>query len=248
MAKFGQFKFAEAQFGSKYVGGERRNRTYKSTILGVRIRRSIAKKVIYRIQTLPPVKEGKPGYRIQNKYNYFVPPSIDNIEGEPQRIQFKAAILKWQTGLTDEEKKTYNDRAGRKLHMSGYNLFIREALKGLVDMYVDRGDPAAYDFAKEDLTIDGAWHDLDLGHIVPAAAKLVSIMGMIEGANINWNIIFRKKGNTNEVNHDMMSTLRAGVLRHRNNIVSVDTNLVVEYKADNENWTTLDLVVRGWWT
>ncbi|GAH71411.1 unnamed protein product, partial [marine sediment metagenome] len=46
--------------------------------------------------------------------------------------------------------------------------------------FVDRGDPAAYDYAKEDLTIDGAWHDMDLSGIVSEFAKAVFIIGHLE--------------------------------------------------------------------
>lgn len=113
--------------------------------------------------------------------------------------------------------------------------------------FYDRGDPATFDYAKEDLTIDGAWHDLNLSAIVPAGAKAVLICGEVEGAGTDWEIRFRKNGNTNEINTCDMETIRAGVERHRSSIVACDANRVIEYKADNQAWTTLNLVVRGWW-
>jgi len=114
-------------------------------------------------------------------------------------------------------------------------------------MYCDRGDPAAYDYAKEDLTLDGAWHDLDLSDIVSVCAKAVLLVGHVEGNAVDWTIVFRKKGNVNEVNHGGMETLRANVERCRMMIVACDTNRVIQYKADNQAWATLDLGVRGWW-
>jgi len=113
--------------------------------------------------------------------------------------------------------------------------------------FVDRGDPAAYDYDKTDLTIDGAWHDLDLSAIVPAKAKAVFLLGHVEGAAVDWAIIFRKNGNGNEIVHSGMETLRAGVERHRSSICAIDDDRIIEYKADNENWTSLNLVVKGWW-
>lgn len=113
--------------------------------------------------------------------------------------------------------------------------------------YVDRGDPADYDYAKEDLTIDGAWHDLDLSGIVQEKAKAVFILGHLEGPAVDWKIQFRKNGNANEIVHGGMETLRAGIERHRSSIVALDDNRVIEYKADNENWTTLSIAVKGWW-
>ncbi|GAH46609.1 unnamed protein product [marine sediment metagenome] len=113
--------------------------------------------------------------------------------------------------------------------------------------FVDRGDPAVYDYAKEDLTIDGAWHDLDLSHIVPEKAKAVFMLGHLQGNDIDWHIMFRKKGNVNEVVHGGMETIRANIERHRSSIVALDANRKIQYKVDDENWDTLDLAVKGWW-
>lgn len=115
-------------------------------------------------------------------------------------------------------------------------------------MYQDRGDPAVYDYDKDDLTKDGAWHDLDLSHIAPVCTHAVLLVGHVEGNGVDWKISFRKKGNVNEVNHGGMETLRAGVERCRMMICSVNASRVLQYKADNKAWAILDLAVRGWWT
>jgi len=118
---------------------------------------------------------------------------------------------------------------------------------GKAPVFVDRGDPAAYDYAKEDLTIDGAWHDMDLSHIVSEKAKAVFIIGHLQGNAVDWEIRFRKKGNVNEVVHGGMETIRANVERHRSSIVALDDDRVIQYRVDNQAWDTLDLAVKGWW-
>lgn len=118
---------------------------------------------------------------------------------------------------------------------------------GRAPCYVDRGDPAVYDYNKEDLTIDGAWHDMDLSGIVSEKAKAVFIIGHLQGNGVDWHIMFRKKGNVNEIAHGGMETLRANVERHRSSVVSLDDDRVIQYKVDDEAWTTLDLAVKGWW-
>lgn len=118
---------------------------------------------------------------------------------------------------------------------------------GKAPVFVDRGDPAVYDYAKEDLTIDGTWVDLDLSHIVSEKAKAVFIIGHLMGNGIDWEIRFRKKGNVNEVAHGGMETIRAMVERHRSSIVALDDDRVIQYKIDNQAWDTLDLAVKGWW-
>lgn len=224
------------------------NRIYSGIILGIAIRRSINKEKTFRVRRGNGHYNAISGIEYQDQYDYFVPTSINNTESEPYRRQWIAAVHKWKYDLTDVEKKAYNIRANKGLRMSGYNLFMREAMKGLVQMFVDRGDPSVYDYAKTDLTLDGAWHDLDLSSIVPAGAKAVFIVGHVEGNGIDWTIMFRKKGNTNEVNHGGMETIRANVERHRSSIVALDTNRVIQYKADNQAWATLDLGIRAWWT
>ena len=228
--------------------GTIQNRTYGGIILGITIRGSIGKNKIFRVRRGNGYYTSKLGTFYQDQYNYFVPASINNVQSEPQRRQWTAAVSKWKYDLTATQKKTYNKRATKGLRMTGFNLFMREAMKGLVQMYVDRGDPAAYDYAKTDLTLDGAWHDLNLSALVAIGAKAVFIIGHVLGAGAEWAIIFRKKGNTNEINHGGMQTLRANVTRHRSSIVALDSDRVIQYKADNQAWTTLDLAIRGWWT
>lgn len=224
------------------------NRTYDGIIIGREIRGSIADTTIFRVRRGNGFYNALLGTRYQDQYGYFVPSSINNTTSEPYRRQWIAAVHKWKYDLTDSEKEAYNKRAHKGLRMSGYNLFMREAMKGLVQMFVDRGDPAAYDYAKTDLVLNGTWQDLDLSLLVPAGAKAILLCAHIEGNAVDWRIDFRKKGNTNEINHCGMDTLRANVERHRTSVVACDANRVIQYNADNQAWTTLNLAIRGWWT
>lgn len=220
---------------------------YGAGLVGFGIQRDIGKTTIYRLRP----GNGHYGSVLheiyQDKYTYFVPPSINNANGEPYRAMLRAAVAHWQYALTADEKAEYNRLATHVQHMSGYNLFLRQALKGEIEMFVDRGDPAAVDYVQANLTIDGAWHDLDLSAIVAAGAKAVLLKTRLQSANPGDKIRYRKNGNTNEVNTCGCEALRANVIRTRLGIVAIDTNKVIEYNADNIAWTTLDIVVRGWW-
>jgi len=70
---------------------------------------------------------------IQDQYPYFVPSSINNIQGAAARSALATAVHNWQgTGpdpLTETQKIEYNKRATKGLRMSGYNLYIREYVK-----------------------------------------------------------------------------------------------------------------------
>jgi len=181
---------------------------------------------------------------------------VDDVE---KAITASAWQDAWTLLLTVPNIATYPDRVTLEYNGPDENLVITWSKQwepwgailsidiGKAPVYVDRGDPADYDYAKEDLTIDGAWHDMDLSAIVSEKAKAVFIIGHLEGAAVDWHIMFRKKGNVNEIVHGGMETLRAGVERHRSSIVALDDNRVIQYKIDDEAWTTLDLAVKGWW-
>ncbi|GAH64940.1 unnamed protein product, partial [marine sediment metagenome] len=72
-------------------------------------------------------------------------------------------------------------------------------------------------------------------------------LGHLQGNDIDWHIMFRKKGNVNEIIHGGMETIRANIERHRSSIVALDADRKIQYKVDDENWDTLDLAVKGWW-
>ena len=224
------------------------NRVYGGIILGRRIRGSINNERTFRIRPGNGHFDSVLGDEYQDQYTHFVPLSINNPQAEPYRRQWIASVSKWKYGLTDSEKKVYNTRASKGLHMSGYNLFMREAMKGLIDMFVDRGDPATHDFTKIDLTIDGAWHALDISAIVPKTAQAVLWRGQVQGAGADWMVLFRKYGNTNDINVCCLETLRANITRCRLCVGAIDHNQKIEYKIDNEVWTVINLTVRGWWT
>jgi len=224
------------------------NRTYGGIILGVAVRGQIAKTRIFRFRRGNGYYNALLGTQYQDQYDYFLPTGYATANVGGARQQWIAAVHKWRYDLTAAQKKTYNIRASKGLRMSGYNLFMREAMKGLVQMYVDRGDPAAMDYVKTDLTIDGAWHDLNLSAIVPAGAKAVLLRTSLQSGAATDKIRYRKNGNTNEINACGCESLRANVARTRLGVTAIDANRVIEYNADNIAWTTLELVVRGWWT
>lgn len=112
--------------------------------------------------------------------------------------------------------------------------------------YVDRGDPAAVDFAVGVLTTDGNYHDLDLSSIVPAGAKAVHIKCVIEDDVAEEFVTFRENGNSNEYNNLTGYTQVANVLNVINGFVSLDSNRIIEYAATSATWTLINILVRGW--
>ncbi len=228
--------------------GYLQNRSVDGIPLGFEVRKQFGHRYIFRVQRGNGFVGSEVGRKYQHKMAYYVPLSINNVESQPYRQQWIAAVYKWKNDLTAEEKRAYNLLAGKGLHMSGYNLFMRRAMKGEIDMFVDRGDPATWDFTITDFTTDGTWRTLDISAIIPAIAKAVLMELDIETVNREKHIRLRKYGNSNAINHQDIETFNGGIHQSGSMIVAVDNNRIIEYNIDSATWTELDVTIRGWWT
>lgn len=129
MPKFGSIKFNQGYFGKKEIAAGFGNNTIRRIPLGIKVRKQLAKRVIFRIRPGNGYYNSKIGKKYQDCYKYFVPNSINNAAGQAARNALKQAVLNWQTIITDTQKKEYQARATHGLQMSGYNLYIREFVK-----------------------------------------------------------------------------------------------------------------------
>ena len=141
------------------------------------------------------------------------------------------------TDFGSRHKTSHQDGGGDEIDCTG--------LAGRAD-YVDRGDPAAYDFTKNDFTTDGTWQDLDLSTIVPAGAKAVHVL-VVQSDDAAFSTFYmREKGNSNTYNKDALVTQVANVSIAASFLVTCDADRTVQYQAANLSWTALSMVVRGW--
>ena len=104
-------------------------KTYSNIPVGVLVRRDIGQKIIFRVRR----GNGYFGTEIdelyQDRYDYFVPDSINNPEGQTSRNAFAQAVSNWKNVLTQEEKTEFNRRADELNTLSGFNLYIGEYVK-----------------------------------------------------------------------------------------------------------------------
>ena len=112
--------------------------------------------------------------------------------------------------------------------------------------YVDRGDPADKDFAIGDLTVDYAWHDLDLSAIVPDGAKAIQIQIIALISSTTKFAYLRKKGNTNTRNVTTISTQVINKIAISDTLIACDTDRIIEYKIAAINFISFDILIRGW--
>ncbi len=113
--------------------------------------------------------------------------------------------------------------------------------------YVNRGDPAGWDFEVGDFTTDNTWRDLDLSSIIPVEAKLVHFRGSIEDGITGEDVIFKTKGYDNEGSSVSGNILIANIDQEYSDwFIEPDDDRLIVYKASNTVWTKLSLLVRGW--
>ena len=95
---------------------------------GWRARKQLGHVVIYRIRPGNGYYGSRLDHQYQDQYTYFVPASINNPQGEPQRQKIRNAVAAWQA-LPDGEKNDWRARAVGIKERTGYILYIQHHLR-----------------------------------------------------------------------------------------------------------------------
>jgi len=112
--------------------------------------------------------------------------------------------------------------------------------------YVSRGDPAAFDFAKPDLTLDDALHTLDLSGIIPANAKAVHIFMYIVCPGVGTCFWLYATPAVNYLNSLGVTAQIAGIEIDVDGLLAVTEAGLVEYSGVAVAYTTIQILVKGW--
>jgi hypothetical protein len=114
--------------------------------------------------------------------------------------------------------------------------------------YHDRGDPAAWDKILTDLTTDATWRDLDLSGVCPEGIKAIQIRVEARGQTPGGSFGMRKKGNENDYNVLEQCIQVADKIVCIHGTIPCDTNRKIQYNAADIDWTSINIVVKGWFT
>jgi len=110
---------------------------------------------------------------------------------------------------------------------------------------IDRGDPIASDFTQADMTLDNAWHDLDLSAIVPADAIWVMFIVELRHNVGDGFLQFRKNGNANVFASPKVYVQVVNEEVAAQMLVPCDDAQIIEYRADlNIQFVTMTIL--GW--
>jgi hypothetical protein len=111
--------------------------------------------------------------------------------------------------------------------------------------YVFRGDPSNYDFNLGALSIDGAWHILNLASLIPANAKLVHLGLCVIADTIGLTFSIKKSSIVNDYNISSIVTQNSYTPNSIDVIVDC-TAQQIKYRAYTGTWDTLGIIVMGW--
>jgi hypothetical protein len=138
---------------------------------------------------------------------------------------------------------THENGGSDEIQISGLSGLLNDTQHS----FIDRGDPAAYDFTKANLTLDGYYHDLDLSAIVPAEARAVLLRTRIRSTTVNAYIRLKKKGNVNDYNVSQSIQYLASAYISAELTQPIGTDGLLELWGSSEPWNNVDIVVKGWW-
>jgi len=118
--------------------------------------------------------------------------------------------------------------------------------------FVDRGDPefpypTQADFLLADLISDYTWRDLNFGNVVPTGATVILLRVVVSASSVGGTLAFRKNGNIYTGNAGKALIYNAGTGTQVDILVACDVNRKVEYRLDNITWTSIGIIVAGWW-
>lgn len=153
-------------------------------------------------------------------------------------------------GLEGEALGKEMEEYSNKLHTALEEMFARLHDRAGSDFgFVDRGDPAAWDFTAGTLTTDGTDQDMDLSSIVPKGAKAVSLRLYLKDSAVGSYIYFFTKGNSNAFNVAIIRIQVANVDYETDLLVACNKDRVVTYHggASGDAFDIANVVVKGWW-
>jgi len=114
------------------------------------------------------------------------------------------------------------------------------------DVTVYRGNVTEADWEAADLTIDDAYHDLDLSSVVPVGTTHVQMVVQGLSADITMAFQLKEKDSTNAVvarNMNIRVTVKPYM---RETWLAVNADRIVEYNSTVGTWLMLRLTVTAW--
>jgi len=112
--------------------------------------------------------------------------------------------------------------------------------------YIDRGDIEANDYLITDLTVDAAWHDLDLSAIIPKGTVLCMLLVSLNSSVLSKMMKFRTKGDSGTYNAPLVMSSVINQTFYTSLVVHPDSDGIVEYFLSTGGIISITIIVQGW--
>lgn len=113
--------------------------------------------------------------------------------------------------------------------------------------YFDAGDYFSNDFILTDLTVDGAYHELDISGIVGEGTKACCIRVIAAADQVQQIIRFRKGGLVRPEQKCEIRTQVADIQINVHFVLGVSEDRKIEYQVLGGTWAVTNIKIRGWW-
>ena len=107
-------------------------------------------------------------------------------------------------------------------------------------------DPTDWHFDVNDLTTNGAWQSLNCGALVPEGAKAILVRFLLTDDTVGAFFELRSPDTENNYNVVHQNTQVAAVQANGQAIVFCDSSRIIEYRAQDVSWTSIYIVIMGW--
>jgi len=146
MPKFGQAWFAGELYGDKKLTPCSYRNSIHRVRLGIQVHKLLrisnwrgvkdtSKAIIFQTRRGNGYYSSVLGKLYQQKIKYKVPWPNGNNKCAASQHTYATAVSNWKNVLTEEQKTEYNRRAVRRMHMSGYNLYIKEYINTMSPVF-----------------------------------------------------------------------------------------------------------------
>lgn len=114
-------------------------------------------------------------------------------------------------------------------------------------VFVNRGDPALWDFEDADFVTDGTWQEMDLSGIIPLGTKAIAVWCYVLDDLVDSYIQFKTRGNDNNINSSQLRTQVANIIMSADLIIIPNPDRLIQFRASDTSFTNIRFIVKGWW-
>jgi len=120
---------------------------------------------------------------------------------------------------------------------------------GIPPVYVWRGEQNDCDWDQTTLILDSAFHELDLGGIIPAGASAVNMFARVKNPTVGFNVKFqmKKQGAIHTQYTCILRPQVADIWIGGLYPIKLSDDRKIEYNARSLTLCEVKLVIRGWW-